>query len=196
MFPIVLDFPDKIQWSDDELFEFCVANRDLVVERNTLGQLIIMSPTGGNSSSSNAEISAEFVVWNRKVKLGKVFDSSGGFRLREGSVRAPDVAWVSNDRWNALSNEEKEKFPPICPDFVLELRSRTDALQTLKEKMNEWINNGCRLAWLIDPIEENIYIYYPNKEPQLISDFSQILEGEEVLAGFSLDLSILSSSMK
>ncbi|MEM7368954.1 MAG: Uma2 family endonuclease [Bacteroidota bacterium] len=191
MVPIEIEIPEHIQWTNDELYEFCTTNRNLKVERTTEGTILIMSPAGGYSSSSNAEIGADFVIWNRKVKKGKVFDSSSGFILPSGAMKGPDVAWVSRDRWDALTEEERIKFPPLCPDFVLELRSATDRLSKLQDKMQEWLDNGCRMAWLIDPIDQKSYIYRPGKEPQIVEGMHRILSGDDVLEGFELDLSVL-----
>lgn len=181
--------PDSFQpLTDWQLYELCIANKELRIEREPNGQLTIMSPAGGRSSNRNVKLSTKVENWNESHELGEVFDSSSGFRLPSGAMRGPDVAWISNERWNALSEEEQEEFPPLCPDFVIELRSKTDALRPLKEKMEEWIANGCRLAWLIDPYNQTAYIYRMDGSMEMVDSFHQSLSGEEVLLGFELPL--------
>ncbi len=183
-----LIFPPTVQFSDDELFAFCVANAGLEIERDVNGKLLIMSPSGGFSSQVHLKVYHQFANWIfSNESLGYGFDASGGFRLPDRSMRSPDAAFVSKMRWDALSTEEKEKFPPLCPDFVIEVRSQTDSLMQLKAKMGDWLANGCRLAWLIDPIERQAYIYRPAAETENM-DFSCTLSGEDVLPGFVLDL--------
>lgn len=179
------------QMTDEEFYEFCLDNRDLRIERNEHQEIIIMSPTGSLSGKRNAEILRQLANWNVQHKLGKTFDSSTGFKLPDGSNRAPDAAWVSNATWDALSDEEKRKFAPLCPEFVIERKSDTDDLEDLKEKMHMWLRNGCQLAWLIDPDEQQAYLYHPNTTTETISGFGQTLSGENILPGFSLDLSLL-----
>lgn len=188
---IILDIPHNWTWTDDELYDFCLANRDKMIERNANGQIIIMSPAGGVTSNRNSDIVAELIFWNRKRKLGKVFDSSGGFRLPNGAMKAPDAAWVQKERWEKLTLEEQKKFPPLCPDFVIELRSESDLLPALQEKMVEWIQNGCQLAWLIDPETQQSWIYKADGSTRLISGFDQVLSGENVLEGFEFDLQLI-----
>ena len=150
-----------------------------------------MPPTGINTSGKNFSIGGELYIWNKQTNAGKAFDSNGGFTLPNNAVRSPDAAWISWERYNQLSERDKEGFAPVCPDFVIELRSRTDRLKESKEKMEEWIANGCRLAWLIDPTEEKAYIYRPDREVEMVTSFDARLSGEEVLPNFELDLSIL-----
>lgn len=177
--------------TDQEFFDFCQEYENLRIERDSQGNIIIMPPTGINTSNKNFSVGGELYIWNKQIKAGKAFDSNGGFTLPNNAVRSPDASWISWERYNQLSEKDKEGFAPVCPDFVIELRTRTDSLKESKEKMEEWIANGCRLAWLIDPTEEKAYIYRPDKEVEIVDSFDARLSGEEVLAGFELDLSIL-----
>ncbi len=189
---IYLQIPSTVHhFSDDEFFEFCQANRPLNFERDKFGNIFIVMPTGSKTSNTNSEIAADFVIWNRKHKLGKVFESNGGFTLPDTSVKSADIAWVETSRWNALTESEKEKFAPICPDFVLELMSPSDRLAEAQQKMLEWIENGCQLAWLIDLKNQKAYIFRKNGTLDEIHTFDQLLSGESVLPGFTLDLSLL-----
>ncbi len=184
-----LNIPAHQSFTDDELVAFCMANPELMVERDEHGQLhITMTPTFILSSSNNSELITEIGLWNRKYKVGKVLESNGGFFLEDSSMRVPDVAWIHIDRWNALSNAEKRSFPRMAPDFVIELKSETDSLADLQGKMTKWIKNGVRLAWLVCPDSQTTYIYEPGK-PQLAIHFDQTLSGGEVLLNFSTRLS-------
>jgi Uma2 family endonuclease len=176
--------------TDEQFFELCSANRDIRFERSADGELIIMAPTSGGTGNKNAELSAEFVFWNRQTRLGKVFDSSTGFKLPNGADRSPDVSWVSLERWNALTEEQKDSFIPLAPDFAVELRSKTDVLKTVQTKMQEYIENGVRLCWLIDPKRRRVEIYRPGQAVELLES-PVSLSGEDVLPGFRLDLSPL-----
>lgn len=189
--PIVLKTASFGGLTDDQLFDFCQENRELRIERTKTGEIIIMPPTGGETGLNNFNIAGQLYIWNHKEKKGVAFDSSTGFHLPSGAVRSTDVAWVSLERWQALSPDERKKFPPLCPDFVIELRSATDSLGLLQDKMIEWISNGCRLAWLIDTEHEDVYIYRPEANTQKISSFNQVFSGEDVLPGFNLDLNLL-----
>lgn len=179
------------QLTDEQFFAFCQENRELRFERTPDGEIIIMSPIGGETGNKNIKIAARLELLNEEAGLGVSFDSSTGFVLPSGAMRSPDLAWVRLDRWQALSEEEKEKFPPLCPDFVIELRSKTDSLKTLQKKMQEWIDNGCYLAWLIDVHEQKVHIYRPEKKVEMIDSFNSKLSGEYILPGFELDLKIL-----
>jgi Uma2 family endonuclease len=192
MEPVVLKFTENTQFTDDELFEFCAANKELRIERDENGQIIIMPPTGTTSGKHNFKVNALFGRWALAHEdLGYGFDSSTGFRLPSGAMRSPDLAWIKKERWDLLSPEEQEKFAPLTPDFVIEVRSRSDSLKELQNKMQEWGRNGCRLAWLIDPVEEKAYVYTPQGLTKKAESFAEILSGEEVLPGFELDLSLL-----
>jgi Uma2 family endonuclease len=174
--------------SDEEFFQLCELNKDWRIERTKEGDLIIMPPTGGKTGNLNFILTARFGRWVEKDKRGVGFDSSTGFTLPNGAKRSPDLSWVELSRWNALTEKEKEEFPPLCPDFVLELRSRTDSIEALQAKMVEYIDNGARLGWLIDPIEKRVYIYRSQKEMEVIDD-PKMIDGEDILPGFVINLS-------
>ena len=179
--------PEKLQFTDDEFFDFCQENRDLQLERNANGEIIIMSPTGGLTGKKNNKLSAKLDYWNEERGLGEVFNSSTGFYLPNGAMRSPDTAWIEKARWDALSYEEQEKFPPLCPDFVVELISPSDTLKATQEKMDEWMENGCRLGWLIFPKVEKVFVY-KGEQVEEINGFDQQLSGGTVLPGFVFDL--------
>ena len=146
-----------------------------------------MSPTGGETGNRNFNLAVKFGIWNQQTKLGLAFDSSTGFKLPNGADRAPDLSWVKLERWNALNPEQKKKFLPLCPDFVIELRSETDTLKTLRNKMQEYLENGTQLGWLIDPQNQRVEIYHLGKEVEILQSPVNI-SGEDVLPGFVLDL--------
>lgn len=173
--------------NDDELFELCSANSELVIERNNKGEIIIMSPSGSKTGNRNAYLLAALYTWNDHENNGYIFDSSSGFRLPDGSMLSPDCAWIEKSRWENLSAEEQEKFAPLCPDFIAEIKSPSDSLKYLKEKMTSWINNGCKLGWMIDPEEKKAYIYRADGSIT-INQFDQPLSGENVLPGFSFEV--------
>jgi Uma2 family endonuclease len=153
-----------------------------------------MPNTGGITGIRNSDLIIDLGIWNRKNKLGQIFDSSTAFRLPSSAVRSPDAAWVSNERWNELTLEEQTKFPPLCPDFVIELMSNSDDLKYAVEKMHKWIDNGCQLAWLIFPKGEEVRIFRANGTVDLILGFDNILSGENVLPNLEFDLSFLKST--
>jgi Uma2 family endonuclease len=189
---VTINIPEEYPMTDDELFAFCAANKELRIERDELGQLIIMSPSGGITGNLNFRISGIFFQWaEMNGQLGYGFDSATGFRLADRSMRSPDVSWVRKTKWDELRLEDQEKFAPICPDFVIELRSKSDSLSQLKSKMEKWMENGCELAWLIDPIQQKTYIYQPNVAVYEVTDFDQKLSGGALLPGFELDLARL-----
>ncbi len=187
-----LQVPDYLQFNDNEFYDFCSLNDNLKFERDRNGNIIVMALTGGKTGRLNMEIATELTLWNRKEKLGEVFDSSTGFRLPSGAVRSPDCAWIEKSRWQQLSAEQQEKFIPLCPDFVIELMSSSDNLAEAQKKMQEeWIANGCKLAWLIDARNETVYTYQPQKEVEIKAGFENVLSGGEILRGFLLDLAVL-----
>lgn len=184
---LTLDVSALAPLTDEALYRLCVANRELRIERTRDGELIIMPPTGGESSRRNSLIVTALGVWNERSGTGIVFDSSGGFLLPDRAMRSPDAAWVAKERWERLSAEERRTFPPLCPDFVVELMSESDRLHALQRKLEEWIENGCRLAWLIDPEAERAYVYRPGDAPREVP-FTEPLSGGDVLPGFTLPL--------
>lgn len=186
--PIILDFGPVLQKiSDHDFFEFCQLNRDWRLELTSEGDLIIMPPTGGETGRRNFNLTMLFGIWAEADGAGIGFDSSTGFTLPNGAKRSPDLAWVKRSRWEALTEEEREEFPPLCPDFVVEIRSRSDALNTLLAKMREYLANGAQLGWLIDPLERKAYIYCPSVEVYCLED-PKTISGDPVLPGFILDL--------
>ena len=178
---------DAIQLTDDQFYELCQHNQDWRLERSPQGGLIIMPPIGGESGKQEAELITDVTIWNRQTGLGFVFSSSTIFRLPNGASRSPDVAWIERERYLALSQEERDKFPPITPDFVIELRSRTDSLTTLQQKMAEYLAVGVKLGWLINPQQQTVEIYRPNQGVEL-RNLPTALSGEDVLPGFALSL--------
>ncbi len=160
---------------------------DLRIEMTREGEIIIMPPAGGETGSKNADLTADLVIWNRAEKTGKAFDSSTGFVLPNGAKRSPDASWVPVAEWEALSSEERQEFLPLCPTFVIELRSRTDRLSTVQQKMGEYRDNGAKLGWLIDPKSKRVEVYRSGQEVEILNSPAS-LSGEDVLPGFVLDL--------
>lgn len=196
VFPIEIEpgvemFGRLRQMSDDEFFYFCQENSNHKFERNADGTIIPMAQTGGETGRRNSELTTELTIWNRNSQLGFAFDSSTGFNLPNGATRGPDAAWVSRDRWDALTTDQRRKFPPLCPDFVVELMSESDSLKETDEKLHEYIANGCRLGWLIDPRTEESRVYRADGSVSVFQGFDTILSGETVLPGFSFALSLL-----
>lgn len=186
--PFVIHFgPVLKKLSDEDFFEFCQANREWRIERTSDGDIIIMPPTGGETGKRNFDLTGAFHPWVKSDGTGVGFDSSTGFTLPNGAARSPDLAWVSLSRWNALTEEQREKLPQLCPDFVVELRSPSDLLAVLQEKMEEYIQNGAQLGWLIDPVEKKVYVYRPQTQVQCL-DNPATLSGEPLLKGFVLDV--------
>ncbi|NJM24228.1 MAG: Uma2 family endonuclease [Bacteroidia bacterium] len=189
---VVLKFTPQTRFTDDELFEFCQANRDLRIERNQKGELVIMSPVGGRTSSIHFIINGELYQWYLLHRnAGILFDATAAFKLPDNSVLGPDAAFVSIEKWRRLSAQEQQKFPPITPDFVIEIRSASDSITQQMNKMDQWIRNGCRLAWLIDPADQKAYIYHPDGAMVTVNSFSQTLSASPILPGFELALSLL-----
>jgi Uma2 family endonuclease len=177
-----------LELTDEQFFQLCQNNRDLRFERTANGELIIMSPTGSETGRRNSGLNFQLTAWNIQNNLGVVFDSSSGFKLPDGSDISPDSAWVRRDRWDALTPEQKEKFAPICPDFVVELRSASDSLEKLRAKMKVYIKNGAKLGWLLDRKNRQVEISRPDRDVETIYS-PATLSGEDVLPGFVLDLS-------
>ena len=187
MSALTLQLPPVLKLTDEQFEQLAAANQDLQLELTAKGELIIMPPTGGETGDRNFELDGQLWYWNRQTRLGKAFDSSTGFRLPEGGTRSPDVAWVSMDRWEVLTPAQRKKFLPLCPDFAVELVSETDDVEETRSKMQEYINNGLRLGWLIDPRTRQVEIYRPNQVVEVLHS-PAALSGEEVLPGFVLDL--------
>jgi Uma2 family endonuclease len=174
--------------TDDQFFEFCQVNRDLRIERNKLGEISIMSPTGGITGNREVNISGQLWLWSEQDGTGISFSPSTGFKLSTGAERSPDASWIRLDRWNSLTLEQQQKFAPICPDFVIELRSPSDHLKPLQQKMAEYMEEpGIQLAWLIDPQHRQVYIYRPGQLEECLENPS-IVSGNPVLSGFNLNM--------
>ncbi len=189
--PVVLHFaPILSRLRGDDFFRFCQTNERWVLELTKEGDLMIMMPVGSESSQRNAELLVLFGIWARENGAGVLFESSAGFILPNGAERSPDLSWVKRERWEALSKKQREKFAPLCPDFVVELRSRTDRLKPLQAKMEEYLENGAQLGWLIDPYKRKVYVYRPDAPMQRL-DEPESVSGEPVLPGFVLPVARL-----
>jgi len=189
--PFVLHFKPLIEkMSDKEFLEFCSLNEGWKFEVTSEGDLEIMLPTGGETGNRNAWLTRTFGTWAEADGTGLDFDSSTMFRLPDKAQRSPDAAWVKRERWEALSEKEREEFPPVCPDFVIELRSWSDRLKPLKAKMREYIDNGAQLGWLIDPRKKKVYVYRPGVPVEEL-DEPETLSGEPLLRGFVLPVARL-----
>ncbi|MEH2350758.1 MAG: Uma2 family endonuclease [Nostoc sp.] len=171
----------------EQLVELAIANRDLQLERTVTGELVVMAPTGGTTGNRNLDIEGQLWFWNRQTRLGKTFNSSTGFHLPNGADRSPDAAWVVQNRWDALTPEQQDGFVPLCPDFLLELRSKNDNMKPLRAKMREYIENGACLGWLIDRKNKKVEIYRQGQSVEVM-DNPVTLSGEDILPGFILDL--------
>jgi Uma2 family endonuclease len=185
--PLTLSL-DQVALSDEQFYHICQNNRELKFERTTQGDLIIMSPVGGESGNREADLLIDLGIWNRQTELGFIFSSSTIFKLPNGADRSPDVAWIRREKWLALSQQQRQKFPPLAPDFVIELRSATDKLETLRYKMLEYQEAGVLLGWLINPQQQQVEIYRLQQEVE-IYNLPAALSGETVLPGFCLRLS-------
>ena len=187
-----LTFPPPIAFGDDELFQLCVANKDLNIERDKYGRIIIMSLNSSIYAHYHAILQFKLFEWNQKLNRGRVFDSSAGFVLPDGSMRSPDVAWVSHKQWNQLAKQQKLKFAPLAPEFVVEVKSPSDALKDLQNKMIAWMDTGVLLGWLVDIEKEKVYVYTQEGLISLVEGFSSEIDGGEVLPGFKFGLSLFS----
>ena len=183
---LTLDF-QSIELTDEQFYQLCINNRDLRFERNANGDLLIMSPTGGETGNRNIEIAYQLQAWSRQNKSGLAFDSSTGFKLPNGANRSPDASWIPLNKWNSLTYNQQQKFVPLCPDFVIELLSPSDKLEKTQNKMQEYIDNGTLLGWLINRKDKQVEIYRPGKQVEIL-DSPQSLSGEPILARFMLDL--------
>ncbi|WP_223648313.1 Uma2 family endonuclease [Hymenobacter psoromatis] len=184
----VLQGPVLAGLSDDEFFELCQANPRLNFERNAHLEIIIMPPAGSESSESCSEANYQLRHWNRPAQPGHVYDSSAGFKLPDNSVRSPDVAWLSQGKWAVLTLEQRRKFPPVCPEFMMEIKSPSDELTMLQAKMEAYLANGMELGFLLDVEAETAYVYRPGQSAETVQGYNQELSGEPVLPGFRLDL--------
>ena len=187
MLKTTITIPQTFKVTHEQFQQIAAVNRDLRLERTATGELIIMAPTGSDTGYRNQDMSGQLWLWNRQTKLGVVFDSSSGFKLPNDADRSPDASWVKLEKWHTLTPKEQEGFAPLCPDFVVELRSKSDNMEPLREKMREYIANGSCLGWLIDRKNHKVEIYRQNQDVEVL-DNSTTLSGEEVLPGFILDL--------
>jgi Uma2 family endonuclease len=184
---LTISLDSVIDLTDEQFFQLCRKNSDLRFERNAQGDMTIMAPAGSETSSRNSDLNADLVFWNRRTKLGIVFDSSGGFKLPNGCDRSPDVSWILKARWEALTSEQRAKFAPICPDFVIELMSPSDSLKVTQAKMQEYQDNGARLGWLINRKDQEVEIYRIGQPIEVLKS-PNFLSGEDVLPEFVLTL--------
>ncbi|MBW4610038.1 MAG: Uma2 family endonuclease [Hassallia sp. WJT32-NPBG1] len=187
MLNLNIAIPQAFKVSHGQFKELATVNRDLKLDRTAAGELIVMPPTGSDRGNRNLDIEGQLWLWNRQTKLGKALNSSTGFHLANGADRSPDASWVKLERWEALTPQQQEGFPPICPDFVVELRSPSDSMDTLRAKMEEYKENGATSGWLIDRKNRNIEIYRQNQDVEIL-DNPTTLSGENLLPGFVLDL--------
>lgn len=184
---ITLNLNTIMQLTSEQFYQLCQENPELELERTANGELVVMPPTGGETGKTNSNINAQLWLWNEQTQLGEVFDSSTGFILPNGAIRSPDAAWLEKSRWLSLTDEQKEKFIPLCPDFAIEILSPSDILKKTEAKMEEYINNGCHLGWLIDRQKHKIEIYRPNQTVEVLQS-PQSVSGENVLPQFNLNL--------
>ncbi|HEY9301677.1 MAG TPA: Uma2 family endonuclease [Phormidium sp.] len=188
---LTISVPPAVKFADEQFFQLCIANEEWQFEMSAEGELIIMPPNGGESGIINSDLNFQVSLWNRHAQLGKVFDSSTIFQLANGAKRSPDVSWVTRERWEALTTEQKKQFPPLCPDFIIELLSETDSLEKLRVKMKQYLANGMRLGSLIHTEKPLIEIYRPQQNVEIINlSFNKLptLSGEQVLPGLIIDL--------
>jgi Uma2 family endonuclease len=178
---------DSVPLTDEQFYQICLNNRDLRLERNARGDLIIMPPTGGTTGNRNIEISYQLQSWSRQNGLGIAFDSSTGFKLPNGADRSPDASWIAIERWNTLTEEQQNRFIPLCPDFIIELLSPSDNLEKTRSKMGEYVENGLRLGWLINRQSRQVEIYRQGREVEIL-DNPLTLSGEDILPIFILHL--------
>lgn len=187
MTALTLKLNSIINLTDEQFYQLCQDNPELKLERTAIGELVIMSPTGGETGKRNSDLNFELGLWNRQTKLGVVFDSSTGFKLPNGAERSPDAAWIPLSRWEALTLRDRQKFLPLCPDFLIELLSPSDTWEAGTTKMQEYQENGNRLGWLLDPAVRRAAIYRIGQPVEVIESAIQ-LDGEAVLPGFVLNL--------
>jgi Uma2 family endonuclease len=181
--------PGTLNWSEDEFFRFCQTNPDLRIERTANGEIVVMSPAGGYSGYRGMEVARQLGAWSKQDQTGVAFDSSTGFRLPNGAMRSPDAAWVQLSRLQELTHQEKEQFIPLCPDFVIEVASPSDAISALREKIREYVQSGLRLGWLILPVSTQVEVYTPSDVRVL--EAPDTMSGDPVLPGFTLELALI-----
>lgn len=187
MTTLTLNLNPTLILDDEQFISICQHNQNFNFERNQKGELIIMPPTGSETGEKNSSLLGQLWLWNYQKKLGKTFDSSTGFKLPNGAIRSPDVSWIKLERWQQLTLEERRKFAPICPDFVIELLSLNDDIEDTRKKMMEYLENGLQLGWLIDPQSKIIEIYRSNQAITILNNPATI-SGEDILPNFVLDL--------
>ena len=185
----LIKFPDPHSLDQEQFEQLALNNQHLKLELTPTGDLVIMPPTGGTTGRRNADLIYQLQAWNRQSQLGVVFDSSTIFRLPNGAERSPDVAWVELSRWNSLSPAEQDAFPALCPDFIIELRSKSDSLKELQQKMNEYQDCGCSLGWLINPQNRQVEVYQLDQTVAVLENPTQI--SADILPNFCLDLSFI-----
>jgi Uma2 family endonuclease len=185
--PLTVNFPAIVTMSQAQFYEFCQANQELRIERTAQGEVIIMPPAFSDTGNRNMKIGYQLTRWAEEDGTGETFDSSAGFTLPNGATRSPDAAWIKLERWNALTAAEQTSFAPICPDFVIELRSASDTLISLQTKMQEYIDNGASLGWLIDRKNRQVYIYRPDRSPEVLEQ-PEFVTGDPELPGFGLKM--------
>lgn len=185
--PMVVHLRPETDMTEDEFLRFCQLNRDLRIERSAQGEVVVMPPAYSETGAQNAAITFQLAHWAKKDGTGITFDSSAGFTLPNGAVRSPDASWIKRERLEALTKAERQKFAHVCPDFVIELRSKTDRLKNVQAKMREYMENGARLGFLIDPRAKRVHVYRPGAAAEILKD-PEIVSGDPVLPGFRLDL--------
>lgn len=187
MSALTLQLPNHLKFTDEEFEQVVAVNKELRLELTSEGELVIMSPTGGETGNRNFDLLGQLWFWNTQKKLGKAFDSSTGFKLPNGATRSPDASWIKMERWDALTPQQRKKYLPLCPDFAVELVSETDDVEDTQAKMQEYLASGLQLGWLINPKEQQVIIYHPHQVPEVLQSPTS-LSGEDVLLGFILNL--------
>ncbi|MBD2503296.1 Uma2 family endonuclease [Anabaena azotica] len=187
MTAFTLQLPPHLKLTDEEFEQIVAVNQELRLELTATGELVIISPTGGETGNRNFDLLGQPWFWNSQKNLGKAFDSSTGFKLPNGATRSPDASWVTMERWNTLTPQQRKKFLPLCPDFGVELVSETDDVEDTQAKIVEYLANGLQLGWLINPKDKVVIIYRPNQAPEILQSPTS-LSGEDVLPGFILNL--------
>lgn len=183
--PLAVNFPALAQMTQEQFYDFCQANPDLRIERTATGEVVIMPPAFSDTGNRNFNLAVQLGIWTEQDGTGLGFDSNTGFTLPNGATRSPDAAWIKSSRWDALTNEQKASFAPICPDFLIELRSSSDTLSSLQAKMQEYIENGALLGWLIDRKHRTVHIYRPSQTPEILENPATV-SGDPELLGFVL----------